>query len=250
MDLVANAGNTTCRLAAFSGQRIVARAAVRGGRSPSEMEAEWDAFSRSLPEKIARAAVASVNPAVLAPLSKWMGEKLALSPSILGETLRPKIAIEVDAPERVGADRIANALWAARNLPGRAAIVVDLGTAISFSVVSSRGAFVGGAIAPGLGLGTRALAEGTALLPRASVSRAPRAIGRTTAACIESGVFWGAVGLVERVTKMMEDELGEKATVLATGGDAELVASATRRIERVVPDMTLEGIHLALEEAT
>jgi type III pantothenate kinase len=249
MDLVADIGNTHCHLAAFEGDRIVARGAVRGGRAVDEMEREWDDFAATLREKPARAALASVNPKVKVPFARWLRERLGLTALVLGENLRPKIPVDVDAPDEVGADRLVNALWATRKLPGRAVVVVDFGTAISFDVVSSKGAFVGGAIAPGVGTAARALSERTALLPHIKVSRTPRAIGRDTVQCLDSGIYWGAVGLVDLLVGKMEEALGEKALVIATGGDAALVAAGSKRIERVEPDMTLEGVALALREA-
>jgi type III pantothenate kinase len=250
LDFVADIGNTRAHLAAFESGVIVARAAVRGGRPAPEVESDLEPFAASLKGPVARAAIASVNPKMTALLARWVRERLGIDPLIVGETLRPKIALEVDAPERVGADRLMNALWAARTFPGRAVVVVDFGTAISFSVVSPKGAFVGGAIAPGLGTQARALAERTAQLPLVQVSSLPRAIGQNTAAAIDSGIYWGAVGLVEALASRMEPLLGERPLVIATGGDAPLVAAGSARIERVAPDMTLEGVHLALLEAS
>jgi type III pantothenate kinase len=250
VDLVADIGNTHCHLAAFSGETIVARAAVRGGRSVGEMQVEWDAFAASLKGPVARAALASVNPKVKIPFAKWLRERLSVQALVLGENLRPDIPVSVDAPEEVGADRLVNALWAARRHKGRAVIVVDFGTAVSFDVVSSAGAFVGGAIAPGVGTQARALSERTALLPHITVTRTPAPIGRDTVSCIDSGIFWGTVGLVDLLSEKIELALGEKALVIATGGDAPLIASGSRRIAQVVPDMTLEGVHMALVEAS
>lgn len=245
MDLVADFGNTRSHLAAFEKGSIRARAAFANG-TEREMVAGWQSFAASLPARPARVGVASVNPAVLAPFVAWVKEKLGLEARVLGENLAPGIPLDVDEPSRVGADRLVDALWAARSFPGRAAVVIDCGTAITFNVVSSKGVFVGGAIAPGLGTQARALAEKTALLPLVSVTRAPAPIGRSTKACIEAGIFFGAVGLVDALCARIEDALGEKLVVVATGGDAELVASGSRRIERVVPDVTLEGVALAL----
>jgi type III pantothenate kinase len=247
VDLVADIGNTRCHLALFDRGRIVAQRAVANGRPESEMADDWTSFARSLPARPARVALASVNPSVKLPFMKWVREHLGLEPLVLGESLRPAIVLDVREPGSVGPDRIADALWAARRFPGRAAIVVDCGTAITLNVVSSKGAFLGGAIAPGIGTQARALSEKTALLPRITVTKTPTPIGRDTVASIDSGIFWGAVGLVDLLAQKMEEQLGEKAIVVATGGDAELVASGSKRIERVVPSLTLEGIALALD---
>jgi type III pantothenate kinase len=254
VDLVADLGNTRSHLALFDRGQLVAKAAVPNADAEGEPERGWLAFLRSLEEKPTRLALASVNPAMKLRYVKWASGELGREPLVLGETLRPPIVLDVREPGSVGADRVADAIWAARRLKGRAAIVVDCGTAITLNVVSAQGAFLGGAIAPGLGTQARSLAEKTALLPRIEIasgmkarSKAPAPIGRDTVSCIESGVFWGSVGLVDLLASKMEEELGAKAIVVATGGDAALVASGSRRIERVVPDLTLEGIALALD---
>lgn len=250
MDLVLDLGNTHGHLAAFEGARLVARTNVRWGRGESEIDGELAAFLASLGTVPARAAVASVNPAARALVLPLLEKRLGLRPLVLGETLTLRLVLDVESPERVGQDRLVNALWAARTFPGRAAVVADLGTALSFAVVDSKGVFRGGAIAPGIGTGARALAEKTAQLPTVDLAQVPRALGRSTVACIESGLYWGAVGLVDGLAERFESELGERAVVVATGGDAALVARGSRRIERVVPELTLEGVRLALAEAS
>jgi type III pantothenate kinase len=247
VDLVADIGNTRCHLAAFVGGKLTAKDAVPGGPT-TEMEAGWDRFVQSLREKPARVGVASVNPRVKVPFVTWVGERLRLEPRVLKENLRPKLTMDVLAPDEVGADRIADALWAARRFPGQATVVIDCGTAITFNVVSSKGAFLGGAIAPGMSTQARALAEKTALLPEIRIGRAPGPIGRDTSSSIASGIFFGAVGLVAELTAQIESALGEKLLVIATGGDAELLASGSKRVDRIVPDLTLEGVALALAE--
>lgn len=242
MDLVADIGNTRCKLGAFEAGRLVAKSAA--ARTP----ADWDAFVEGLAVPPTRVAVSSVNPGAKAPFVEWVRARLGLEPRVLGVDLAVRLPLDVEAPDKVGTDRLANALWAARRNPGRAVVVVDFGTAISMAVVDSKGTFRGGAIAPGVSTQARALSEHTAQLPLVAVGRAPVAIGRSTAACIEAGIFYGAVGLVDAIAERMDAILGEKALVVATGGDAELVASGSRRIERVVPDLTLEGVALALAE--
>jgi type III pantothenate kinase len=124
-----------------------------------------------------------------------------------------------------------------------------MGTAISFSVVARDGRFLGGAIAPGVSTQVTALSEKTALLPRISLAHVPRALGRDTVACLEAGVFFGSLGIVDRITEALADDLGEPLHGVATGGDAPLIAPHCRRISEIVPDLTLEGIYLALSKA-
>ncbi len=238
MDLVADIGNTRVHLGAFEDGRLVAKFAGD----------DRDGFVASLPARPARIGVSSVNPKARAAFVEWARTKLGVAPRVVGEDLRPRLAMDVVAPEKVGTDRLVNGLWAARRHPGRAVLVVDFGTAISMAVVDSKGTFRGGVIAPGITTQARALSEKTAQLPLAKPSRAPAPIGRDTVSCIESGIFWGAVGLVDLIAGKIEESLGEKLLVVATGGDSALIAPASSRIEQVVPDLTLEGVWIALSE--
>ncbi|HZU98747.1 MAG TPA: type III pantothenate kinase [Planctomycetota bacterium] len=246
MDLVADVGNTRCHLAAFEMGAIVHRFAARGDLGERELVAEWDRFLAAA-GRPGRAAIASVNPPVEEKLARWMRGR-GLEPLVLGKTLPARIELAVREPGKVGADRIAQALWAARKRPGRAVLVASFGTALCYSLVSSRGVFEGGAIAPGLALQAGALARGTALLPEVGLDEAPRAIGRDTRSSIEAGIYFGACALTDRLAIEMERATGEKLHVVATGGDAAVVARGSTSIAEVVPDVTLEGVAIALSE--
>lgn len=184
--------------------------------------------------------VASVVPALVPEVQAWLLER-GVSSRLLSARSSP-VELDVVSPETVGADRIANALWAARARPGRATIVIDLGTAITFEVVDAQGVFRGGAIAPGLRAQAAALAAGTAQLPPVTVEGVPAALGRDTPSSIAAGVFWGVVGLVETLTRRLADPLEGPVGVVATGGDAVRVADACTAIDEVVSDLTLLGM--------
>lgn len=248
MDLVADLGNTRAHVALISAVDLVARADVRNDDAGGLARA-CDALvaAHGAPR---RAALVAVSPRLRAPLEAWLAAR-GLTPLALGESLPVPLALEVAAPAEVGRDRLADALWAARTYPGRAAIVVDLGTAITLNVVSTRGAFLGGAIAPGLRTQAWALSQRTARLPLVDpvlVEGDLPLIGETTEQCIRAALLWGAVGLVDVYAQQVERALGARPVVVATGGDAAAVAAACPRIERVVPDLTLRGLHLALLE--
>jgi type III pantothenate kinase len=152
----------------------------------------------------------------------------------------------------VGADRVVNGV-AAYESYGRATrtpvIVVDFGTATTFDAISAAGEYIGGVICPGIGISADALFQRAARLPRVDVRKPPAVIGRTTVTSMQSGLFFGYVSMVDGIVTRMRGELegGDRAACLATGGMADIIAADTTTIERVVPDLTLEGLRLIWE---
>jgi type III pantothenate kinase len=150
-------------------------------------------------------------------------------------------------PAEIGADRIANSI-AAYEAYGRAQrmplIIADLGTATTFDAVSAKGEYLGGVICPGPQIAAEALFQRAARLPRVDVRKPASVIGQTTVGAIESGLFYGYLGMVEAIIKRMTDELGGKATCIATGGLAPLIVPETPLIEHVDPDLTLHGLRI------
>jgi len=154
------------------------------------------------------------------------------------------IGVDVDMPkEEVGADRVANAV-AAQDRYQPPLIVLDFGTATTFDIVDRVGNYCGGVIAPGINLSLRALDIAAAQLPRIGIRRPPAVVGRSTVPAMQSGVFWGYVGLIEGLVQRIRAERGEAMEVIATGGLAPLMAEATEVISRVDPDLTLWGLRL------
>jgi type III pantothenate kinase len=154
------------------------------------------------------------------------------------------LALDVDEPREVGPDRIVSCI-AARAIYGAPVIVVDLGTATRFDCVNARGAFVGGAIAPGIGVAMDALVSRAARLFRVEMTRPESAIGRNTITNIQSGMIFGFAGLVDGLVERMKSELEGAPSVVGTGGLASLIAGASRTIQHVNPDLKLEGLRLA-----
>ncbi|MGE0712324.1 MAG: type III pantothenate kinase [Planctomycetota bacterium] len=243
VDLVADVGNLRTKLALFQGDDLLGQASVEHGQ---DLRAAAARLCAGFTPR--RAAACQVRPGPFEDLRAWCREVLHLELRALGADLPCPIPVEVPAPERVGADRLANAVWAARSYPQRALVVVDLGTAITFDVVSSAGAFVGGAIAAGLRMRAAALHQRTALLPEVALEgeAAPPALGTSTEEALRAGLFWGTVGLIDAVCLRLARELEEDPLVVATGGDAKLFAPHCPCIARVVPDLTLRGVHAAL----
>lgn len=185
--------------------------------------------------------LASVNPRAENAFCNW------LHPRWKGRLLRVPVDVPVSIPilarnpDKIGTDRLLNAL-AAFQRTATATIVIDAGTAVTIDAVSEKGEFIGGVIAPGLETLKEALHLRTAFLPRVSVQRPRRVLGKDTNEAVKSGLYWGMVGLVEKITKKLLEEQVNTPTVLATGGDAELLANEIQIIDEIVPHLTLEGI--------
>jgi type III pantothenate kinase len=156
------------------------------------------------------------------------------------------IPLQVTEPDSVGPDRIANAL-AGRALHGTPCIVVDFGTATNFDCVSKQGAFVGGAIAPGLGISSDELIRRAARLSNIELRRPEHAVARTTAENLRVGVLWGHAGMVDALVRRMKSELGGRPKVIATGGLARMVAPECETVDTVDEWLTLKGLHLLWE---
>jgi type III pantothenate kinase len=155
-----------------------------------------------------------------------------------------------DNPSEVGADRIVNAVAAWTRFGGtggRPMIVVDFGTATTLDAITSKGEYLGGAICPGVTISADALFQRAARLPRIDVRKPPRVVGRTTVGAMESGLFYGYVGMVEGLVRRMDAELGGQAICVATGGLADVIAPETSLIHHVDPDLTLHGLRLVWE---
>ena len=151
------------------------------------------------------------------------------------------IEVRIDQPETVGADRLVNAV-ATHELYGGPAIVIDFGTATTFDIVGADGGYEGGVLAPGVDLSAEAFSKAAAKLPRIRVRKPDSVIGKTTVAAMESGIFWGYVGLIEGLVSRIKAEYGTPMKVIATGGLAPLFERATGVIERTDQDLTLRGL--------
>ncbi|MGI8914689.1 MAG: type III pantothenate kinase [Chloroflexota bacterium] len=197
-------------------------------------------------EEVTQAVVASVVPPVTPALAQALARHLCCPTLVVGREHVPEVPIDVEEPGSVGVDRLVNVLAARAGTSG-ALIIVDFGTATTFDAVSVDGAFLGGAIAPGLGIAAEALFARAALLPRIALVAPPAAIGRNTVTNMQSGIVLGYAALVEGMITRMRQELGGQATAIATGGWAETLAAVCPAIERVAPALTLDGLRLVWE---
>ncbi|MEQ1832651.1 MAG: type III pantothenate kinase, partial [Candidatus Eisenbacteria bacterium] len=187
----------------------------------------------------------SVVPAQTRPWAEALRQLTGRDPLRVTAATSP-IALQVTEPDSVGPDRIANAL-AGRVLHGSPCIVIDLGTATTFDCVSKQGAFVGGAIAPGMGTASDELFRRAARLSNIELRRPERAVARTTSENLRVGVLWGYAGLVDALVRRMRNELGGRPKVVATGGLARLVAPECETVDLVDDGLTLKGLRLFWE---
>ncbi len=188
--------------------------------------------------------IASVNPRVEDYVCQWLEKNYPKKPLKLSVDIKVPIPILVKEPEKVGIDRLLNAA-AAYERTGGTTIVVDMGTAITVDAVSERGEFLGGIIAPGLEPLKKALHLRTALLPEVTLERPTHHIGKDTVEAINSGLYWGTVGMVKDLIMGVRRELGEDAKVIATGGDSHLFGDDIGLFQEVIPYLTLEGMILS-----
>jgi len=242
MLLAIDIGNTDITLGVFAGEELEAtwHIATSLDRRADEYAAllinllQHQALDLS---EIKEVAICSVVPPLRATFEEVSRQYFHASPLIVGAGVKTGVRILMDNPREVGADRIVNAA-AAHHLYGGPVIVTDLGTATTFDTVSRQGDYIGGVIAPGLGSAAESLFRKTAMLPRVELSRPAHAHA------MQSGLVFGYVGLVEGIVARIQQELGGKATVVATGGYAELIAQETSIINVVNRDLTLIGLRL------
>ncbi|BAE51576.1 type III pantothenate kinase [Paramagnetospirillum magneticum] len=191
---------------------------------------------------ISAAIIASVVPAMVFGLKTLCRRYFKCEPLVVGdEGVDLGLSILLDRPEEVGADRLVNAVAAHKYYKGPL-IVIDFGTATTFDVVDADGNYCGGAISPGINLSLEALHMAAAKLPRVAIGRPRQVIGRATVPAMQSGIFWGYVGLIEGLVKRIKEEFGSDMLVLATGGLAPLFAEATKVINALDADLTLRGL--------
>ena len=197
-------------------------------------------------EAIRGVAMASVVPPLTQTFVEMVERFIKRKPLVVEAGVKTGVQVRYDSPRDVGADRIVDAA-AVYKLYGGPACIVDFGTATTFDAVSEKGEYLGGAIAPGIGIASEALFSRTAKLPKVDLVRPPRAIGTNTVHAIQSGLIFGYVGLVEGMVARFKEELGPKTRVIGTGGLAATIAKETDVIEVVNPWLTLEGLRLIWE---
>jgi type III pantothenate kinase len=247
MLMAINSGNTNVVFALYEGdkKRFVWRAATDGRRTADEY-AVWLTQLMALEglkrDVVSGAIIANVVPQAEFNLKTLCRRYFGCEPMTIGAAgVNLGVKVLLDRPEEAGADRLLNAVAAGRRYK-MPAIVVDLGTATTFDCMDAEGSYLGGAISPGINLSMEALHMGTAKLPRVAVRKPERVIGKGTIPAMQSGVFWGYIGLIEGLVSRIQKEHGTKMTVIATGGLAPLFAEATNAFDHIDVDLTLAGL--------
>ncbi|MDD8016651.1 MAG: type III pantothenate kinase [Acidobacteriota bacterium] len=252
MLLAVDIGNLTVAVGLFQGKKL-----VRGWKIMTDREKTSDEYEVLLVnlfqyakidlEKVEGVILSSVVPP-LTPVFQAASENLFREKAlVVGPGLRTGMPILYENPLEVGADRVVAAL-AAYEKYGGPSIVVDFGTATTFDAVSDCGEYLGGAIAPGIQISAEALYLKTAKLPRIEIRKPKKAIGRTTVASMQSGLYFGYIGLVTKIVSEIQAELGEKTTVVSTGGFGGQITPEISVIDHFEPDLVLEGLRILYDK--
>lgn len=247
MLMVIDVGNTNTVLGVYRKEELLHcwRLATARERTADE----WGILLRTLfqigempDETLSAIAVSSVVPPARPALHEMALRYFGIQPLFIEATMDLGLPVRYNPPSDVGADRVVNAVAAYEEFGGPV-IVVDFGTATTFDAISAQGEYLGGVIAPGIGISAEALFLRAARLPRVEIRQPAKVIGDSTVASMQSGLYWGYAGLVDGVLRRMKQEL-ENPHVVSTGGLAELISPACEEIDSVEKNLTLEGMRL------
>jgi len=252
MLLTIDVGNTNTVLGVFRGEELTANWRLTTARV--QTVDEYGVLTRNL-FTLAELDVAAIGGVIISSVVPPMNWTLAeMSRIYFGKKalfvemgVKTGMPVLVDNPAEVGADRIVNGV-AAFHQYGGPCIVVDFGTAITFDVISARGEYLGGVIAPGLGIASEALFARAARLPRVEIKDPGKVIGTNTVTHMQAGLYYGAIDMVDGMLMRIKNELGTPATVVATGGQAPLVARGSKQIQHTDEFLTLKGLRLIWEK--
>ncbi len=255
MLLAIDVGNTQTVLGVFEGDDLMWhwRIATQRERTADELALLFGGFLEhaglSFTRQITGVALASVVPDQTLALREMVRNYFHFQPVVVEPGIKTGISIQTDNPKEVGADRIVNALSAFAKYGGPC-VVIDFGTAITYDAVSERGEYLGGAIAPGVQVSAAGLSRVADRLPRVEVVAPRSVIGKNTVEALQSGLLFGTASEVDGMVERMQKELGGHATVVATGGLADVIVALCQTVDHHEPWLTLEGLRLIFERNT
>lgn len=245
-------GNTRTQIGRFVAGSLDTRVVVSNDDEKALRTTLVEAFEPLIEDAEAVVLIASVDGATCEKVTSLVRKELQANPLRVEQDVNIPVGRQLDPEAIVGEDRLLNAAAAFHSLQ-QAVVVVDAGTAVTVDLVDGAGTFHGGSIAPGVAMQLKALSEHTDQLPDITMAKPEEAIGHNTVEAIRSGVFFGIRGLVRALVEQYAVELGAFPLVIATGGDAELLFQDDELVDRVIPDLTLQGLGVtakkALEEA-
>lgn len=256
MLLTVDVGNTQTHLGVFDRDQLVHewRASTDAKRTADELALLFGSFLEladlSFSREITGVAICSVVPKATMELREMTERYFGFPPVVVEPGTKTGLAVMMDNPREVGADRIATAVAAHDMFPGDNVVVVDFGTAITVDAVSAKGQYLGGAIAPGVDTSATALFSATAQIRRVELVAPPHAIGKTTVNAVQSGIIYGTAALVDGLVRRATEEMGGHARVVATGGLSAIVAEHCETIEKLEPMLTILGLKLIYERNT
>jgi type III pantothenate kinase len=255
--LVLDVGNTNIVLGVYDGKNLTAdwRLATDNKRTADEygIQVTQLFMQKNIKlEEVEGVIISSVVPNIMYTVEHMVRKYFNKTPMVVGPGIKTGINIKYDNPKEVGADRIVNAVAAHEVYPGRPLILIDFGTATTFCAVTKNGDYLGGTICPGIKISADALFERAAKLPRVELVKTPGVICKNTVTSIQAGIIYGYTGSVDFIVEKMKEEMeayGEaNPTVIATGGLATLISRDSKHIEKVIPDLTLEGLRIIYEK--
>jgi type III pantothenate kinase len=251
MLLVLDVGNSNVTIGAFDGTRLAGRWRLR--TIHEQTADEWGILLRNLfslsdldLKSVDGVAISSVVPAVDQPLTAMAERYFGREPMFVNYTTNLGLVIRYDNPREVGADRLVNSV-AGFTKYGGPCVVVDLGTTINFDIVSKNAEFLGGVICPGIGMSISGLFAKTARLPMVDFREPEKLIGANTVGALQSGLYYGFIGMIDSLVERISAELGPETKAIATGGQGALIVRGSKNVKICDDDLTLEGLRMIWE---
>jgi len=247
MILTVDIGNTNVNIGSFQGKKLISHFCI-DNKSLTQQKTTFHLKPSFLNGTTENILIASVNPKVESIFYKCLDGRYKKRVLKIGREIKLKMPILVEAPEKVGVDRLLNALAAYRRTK-TSTIIIDFGTAITFDTVSKKGEFLGGLILPGIKTSASTLNKQAAFLPKVDVKKPAKIIGKNTENAISAGIYIGTVGSTIHILKEIRKEIRGVQNVIATGGDARMFKKTIPQIDKFIPHLTLEGISIAFTES-